>query len=305
MATEPSGAAAPDKGRKDTGTSLSNALFNSNASLATISFQPRAAMSARLAEAPVFVPRGAAAAAAAATSAPPTSAPPPAAPSSAAAAPPMPTMGSSAAAAASAPPLPASAAPYDAFAYAPYESTPFETEERAPRNPLQYHLYAPPFPHVSNFHPTHLAAMTFFMDPALHEELQRKQEALYATGTHDPSTSEALPDSLHVYHDLVALEPGAGALPHALVNVRFPAKHGLTGAAGDPSRVFGYRTHTYKATCALDGKCYVLRRVENFPLQLPMAISAAERWRKIRHPSIVAVREAFTTRAFGDPCACD
>ena len=147
--------------------------------------------------------------------------------------------------------------------------------------------------------------MTFFMDPALHEELQRKQEALYATGTHDPSTSEALPDSLHVYHDLVALEPGAGALPHALVNVRFPAKHGLTGAAGDPSRVFGYRTHTYKATCALDGKCYVLRRVENFPLQLPMAISAAERWRKIRHPSIVAVREAFTTRAFGDPCACD
>ena len=120
-----------------------------------------------------------------------------------------------------------------------------------------------------------------------------------------PRSSEALPDSLHVYHDLVALEPGAGALPHALVNVRFPAKHGLTGAAGDPSRVFGYRTHTYKATCALDGKCYVLRRVENFPLQLPMAISAAERWRKIRHPSIVAVREAFTTRAFGDPCACD
>ncbi|EPQ30932.1 uncharacterized protein PFL1_01830 [Pseudozyma flocculosa PF-1] len=64
--------------------------------------------------------------------------------------------------------------------------------------------------------------------------------------------------------------------------------------------VFGYRSHCYKAICTLDGKRYVLRRLEGFRLQHEAAISLVEKWRRIRHPSIVSVREAFTTRAFGD-----
>ena len=32
------------------------------------------------------------------------------------------------------------------------------------------------------------------------------------------------------------------------------------------------------------------------------AFSVIEKWTKIRHPGIVAIHEAFTTRAFGDNC---
>ncbi|PKI83196.1 Pan3p [Malassezia vespertilionis] len=268
---------------RNRGTSLSNVLSSTNAKLATISFQPRSAplgpssaatdpvwepsMSSRLAEAPVFVPRSASTL----PDEPSVLSPPPAALSS---------------------------AEFDAPIARDEERT------QAVRHPLQYHLYAPPFPHVSNFHPAHLAAMTFFMDPALQETLQRKQEALHAAAVPpELGGPEKLPDALHVYHSLVPLEPGDGMLPPGLSNPRFAGPsttHGLTGASGDPSRVFGYRTATYKATCVLDGKCYLLRRLEGFQLQHDAAIATVERWRKIRHPSIVAVREAFTTRAFGD-----
>ncbi|WFD02002.1 PAB-dependent poly(A)-specific ribonuclease subunit 3 [Malassezia obtusa] len=283
--TAPDAPAHKEGAGKETqkGTSLSNVLSSTNAKLATISFQPRnaappapapapsadsaPAMRAKLAEAPVFVPRGT--------------------------------------------PTPRAASPakaYDEYvppaAFEPaaaFDAHGLERKDDAVRQPLNYHLYAPPFPHVSNFHPSHLAAMTFFMNPAMHETLQRKQEALYAT--HPASTSEALPEALHVYHHLVPLESGASTPPASLTDPRFQSigpQHALTGAAGDPSCVYGYRTYMYKATCVLDGKCYALRRIENVRLPQEAAITAVERWRKIRHPSIVAVREAFTTRAFGD-----
>lgn len=275
-----------DGGGKETrkGTSLSNVLSSTNAKLAELSFQPRnaqPAMPAKLAEAPVFVPRGA--------TTPRATSPVKAYEEYV----PAPTYE------AYDPAFDPSAAPYDAHAY----DAPRGDDDLLPavRHPLQYHLYAPPFPHVSNFHPSHLAAMTFFMDPAMHETLHRKQEALYTTRPQEMGAP--LPETLHVYHHLVPLEPGANPPPTTLLDPRFQstgAKHGLTGAAGDPSRVFGHRTDVYKATCVLDGKCYVLRRVENFRMQQEAAITTVERWRKIRHPSIVAVREAFTTRAFGD-----
>ena len=327
MAHDPTSApraenAVPGGGK--TGTSLSNVFSSTNTSLATISFQPRSnatttapTIKARLAEAPVFVPRSATgtptptpaqAAGLPATAATTTH---PAASSSTPGSSAMPTQavgGGSAAPASHAAMYTENPGAYGSYvsSYDPYASYEPRVEEVAVRHPLQYHLCAPPFPHVSNFHPTHLAAMTFFMDPELHEELHRKQEALYATAP-PTSMSEAgntrtLPESLHVYHNLVALEPGETSMPSSLLHHRFHAqstKH-LTGAAGDPSRVFGYPTHVYKATCALDGKCYVLRRLEGFHPQQTAAMSAAERWRKIRHPSLVAVREAFTTRAFGD-----
>ncbi|WFD21691.1 PAB-dependent poly(A)-specific ribonuclease subunit 3 [Malassezia equina] len=275
----PGPADGPPSARKDTGTSLSNVLSSSNASLATISFQPRStpSLQARVAEAPVFVPRSAGAA------------------------------GPSASLHVDTPPVdvpsrtpPASAPPGDA-PFVPYYS--YEREERAARHPLQYHLCAPPLPHVSNVHPTHLAAMTFFMDPTLHEELHRKQEALYATtAPPEPGAATPLPSALHVYHSLVPLECGEAPPPTSLMDPRFAhgSQHALMGASGDPSRVFGYRSYAYKATCALDGRCYVLRRLEGVPLIQSPALAYVERWRKIRHPSLVAVREAFTTQAFGD-----
>jgi hypothetical protein len=40
-----------------------------------------------------------------------------------------------------------------------------------------------------------------------------------------------------------------------------------------------------------------------FRLQHEAAIAAVEKWTRVRHPGLVGVREAFTTRAFGDHCA--
>ncbi|SOV07975.1 related to Pab1 dependent poly(A)-specific ribonuclease PAN3 [Ustilago sp. UG-2017a] len=176
------------------------------------------------------------------------------------------------------------------------------------RQPLHYHLYAPPLPHVSNLHPHHLTANAFFLNPNQREELQRKQEAMLASVPPPELGGPNLPAELHVYHSLVPLEhPGPGApstmgMPPGLIDPRMgaPGANGATGASGDHSKVFGYRSHSYKATCTLDGKRYVLRRLEGFRLQHEAAIGLVERWRRIRHPSIVSVREAFTTRAFGD-----
>lgn len=42
--------------------------------------------------------------------------------------------------------------------------------------------------------------------------------------------------------------------------------------------------------------------LSDFRLGQQAAFSAIESWSKIRHPNIVPVREAFTTRAFGDSC---
>ena len=39
-----------------------------------------------------------------------------------------------------------------------------------------------------------------------------------------------------------------------------------------------------------------------FRLQQELAFSAVENWGKIKHPNIARLREAFTTRAFGDHC---
>lgn len=43
-------------------------------------------------------------------------------------------------------------------------------------------------------------------------------------------------------------------------------------------------------------------RTTGFRLQHEAAITVIEKWTRIRHPGLVAVREAFTTRAFGDYC---
>ncbi|WFD29511.1 PAB-dependent poly(A)-specific ribonuclease subunit 3 [Malassezia sp. CBS 17886] len=304
--------------RKTPGTSLSNVFLGSNASLDTISFQPRAvgaggqgggtpaagdgslavgveslavgdvppaaggespapgeglqvpaALRAHIAEAPVFVPRIAA-----------DAAPAEYAEGGAGGAP----YGS----------------PVDAYAHVDHAYDGGGGGAHAPpapaRHPLQYHLYAPPQPHVSNLHPAQLASMAFFMDPGMREEMQRRQEALF-TGS-GPGGGPPLPETVHVYHDFVPLEPGARDVPPALVDPRFATRtavHTTTGAAGDPSRVFGYPSHVYKATCALDGRCYVLRQISGVHLPQENAMAAVQRWRKLRHPSLVAVREAFTT----------
>jgi PAB-dependent poly(A)-specific ribonuclease subunit 3 len=68
------------------------------------------------------------------------------------------------------------------------------------------------------------------------------------------------------------------------------------------SKVFGLKSTIYKAIRSLDGKPYILRRLENYRLGNDMAIAIIEAWTNIHHGGIVSVREGFTTKAFGDIC---
>lgn len=69
----------------------------------------------------------------------------------------------------------------------------------------------------------------------------------------------------------------------------------------------------------MDGNVYTLRRIEGeSPLFLAIiqlsedwagyrlvneaAFGAIDTWRRMRHPNIVGLREAFTTKAFNDNC---
>ena len=121
------------------------------------------------------------------------------------------------------------------------------------------------------------------MSPSLREELQRRNEALWQ-----------------------GLGPGEGAEVSGFWGL-YPLDTPPTavGKDGGPAtaNLFGHRSWVYKAGSEVDGRCYVLRRLEDFRLHSEHALGIVERWRRVRHPNIVTVREAFTTRGFGDHCA--
>ncbi|KAJ3069029.1 PAB-dependent poly(A)-specific ribonuclease subunit 3 [Podochytrium sp. JEL0797] len=168
----------------------------------------------------------------------------------------------------------------------------------APSQPLQYHLYAPALPHVSNIAPHQKHIQHFFMDDKLRETLQRRSEAIRAVL--DPNCATTPPvhfrryDSDHLYF----AAPEAQTLPSEVhvYHSLFP----LDDQNDKHSKVFGFPTSVYKAVSSIDGKTYILRRIEGFRLLSDVAITSIEGWRRIKHASIVSVREAFTTKAFGD-----
>lgn len=182
---------------------------------------------------------------------------------------------------------------------------------------LQYHLYHP-LPstnprHLSSTLPSrngsHSPTTSFFLPPALHISLTQKSEASQATSAIDVK----LPDEVGGYTALLPLD-------------RPPSEGGSGGGLGWN----GYRGWVYKAWKESEGRCYMLRRIEGtinrvrftgagrtvqkadpaapllagFRLQHEAAISAVEKWTRVRHPGLVGVREAFTTRSFGDHCTC-
>ena len=52
-----------------------------------------------------------------------------------------------------------------------------------------------------------------------------------------------------------------------------------------------------------DGQPCVLRRVVGFQLTESRAMGCVEAWRSLSHVGVARVREAFTTKDFGDSCA--
>ncbi|KAI0077690.1 hypothetical protein K474DRAFT_1063340 [Panus rudis PR-1116 ss-1] len=134
------------------------------------------------------------------------------------------------------------------------------------RQPLNYHLYTQP-------RPEHLQHRYFVSDD-IREELTRRSETIH-TG---PAPGLGLPEELQGYHSLVPLEP----------------------VAGDRRKFGNWYSVVYRAINSKDGLTHVLRRIENYRLSHEAAFSYIEAWSRIRHPNVVAVKEAFTTRAFGD-----
>ncbi|KAL1927009.1 hypothetical protein VTP01DRAFT_5339 [Rhizomucor pusillus] len=144
------------------------------------------------------------------------------------------------------------------------------------RQPLQYHLYTNPLPHVSKLLPHQRSIQSFFISDELREELTQKNEMTLMTA---PAARElGLPEEVHVYHSLYPLDE----------------------PMGQPGQFFGHPSWVYKAVSSVDGKTYTLLRIEGFRLVNELAMSAVESWRRIRHCGVVSIHEAFTTRAFGD-----
>ncbi|KAG0245012.1 PAB-dependent poly(A)-specific ribonuclease subunit 3 [Mortierella sp. GBA43] len=141
--------------------------------------------------------------------------------------------------------------------------------------PLQYHLYNTPLPHVSNLLPHQKTIHGFFISDNLREELHRKNETTLQTVN---AQEYGIPEELHEYHSLYPLEP----------------------AQEKSTEVFGYQSSVYKSMCSVDGRTYCLRRIEGFRLTNELAMQTIEGWRRIRHANIISVREAFTSKAFGD-----
>jgi len=66
------------------------------------------------------------------------------------------------------------------------------------------------------------------------------------------------------------------------------------------SHTFGYVTTVYKATNIKESVHVAMRRVQNFKLVNSKCMVLVEQWRKLTHSNIVALRQVFTTKEFGD-----
>ncbi|KAJ8690277.1 PAB-dependent poly(A)-specific ribonuclease subunit 3 [Pleurotus ostreatus] len=142
------------------------------------------------------------------------------------------------------------------------------------RAPLDYHLYSGPLP--SSFSPASTDIHFMPSSASIRETLQTRSELIRSV---NPSATQ-LPEELQGYHSLSPLE-----------NVTVTAER----------RKFGnWYSTVYKAISSTDGGAYALRRIENYRMTQQSAFAPIEAWSKIRHPNIVSVCEAFTTRAFND-----
>lgn len=141
--------------------------------------------------------------------------------------------------------------------------------------PLNYHLYAPTPLGMDKglLSPHQRMVEDFFISNDLREELQRKNEA-----TLQAIPGLSLPEFVHVYHSLVPLDT----------------------SSEKSTKVFGYPSWAYKCESNLDGKIYCMRRIEGYRLTNEKTMKLLKLWGKVNSPAVVALHEAFTTKAFGD-----
>jgi PAB-dependent poly(A)-specific ribonuclease subunit 3 len=145
---------------------------------------------------------------------------------------------------------------------------------------LDHHLYTTPLPHTANLPASHLPLHNFFLPADLLAFIHGRAEAKLASRSADGS----LPTELHVYHSL-----------HTLMAEATPQERSMRAydvwKVSDGSRTFSAGGYWAWAIVTL-----------GFKLGKETAFSVLDKWRRIRHPNIVSVREAFTTRLFNDSC---
>ncbi|KAH7872582.1 uncharacterized protein C8R40DRAFT_1116143 [Lentinula edodes] len=139
--------------------------------------------------------------------------------------------------------------------------------------PLDHHLYTPAIPSafVTSSTDSH------FIHPS--SELRQVLLERSHTSRSAPILGSNLPEELQGYHTFVPID---------------------TVSSSERKKFFNLDSVVYRAINSTDGIPYVLRRIENFRLMQQAAFNAIEAWSQIRHPNIVTVHEAFTTRTFND-----
>ena len=132
---------------------------------------------------------------------------------------------------------------------------------------------------------TYRSAFGLPEDRGLAWEMHYMRERILAA-SRDPATHVHVPELVqHKYHSLLLLD---AIDPSEVSTVR-------------PSKVLGYKTCTYKALSTVDPFVYCLRRVDGFRLSnFDLVQEAIERWAEVKHPNVVAVRQAFATSEFQD-----
>ncbi len=141
--------------------------------------------------------------------------------------------------------------------------------------PLQYHLYAPaPPPHLQiPLKGNEQTAETLFIPNELRETLLKKNESTLKTLPHSN-----LPELVGVYYSLVPLD----------------------NSLNKSDTTYGYNSSLYKAFSNVDGRAYVLRRIESVKISKDKSLSTINRWIRFKNSNVANVVDAFTSRSFGD-----
>lgn len=139
--------------------------------------------------------------------------------------------------------------------------------------PLNHHLYSPASkPQLSS------GTDGVYTSDTLREDLLKRSETIWAAPFQGELSN--MPESVNTYHSIVPLE---------WLNPNERRKS-----------LAGWSSFVYRAIDRRDGGTYALRRVEGFRLLHEAAFAAVEKWVRLSHPGIVKLKEAFTTKAFGD-----
>eukprot|EP00051_Salpingoeca_urceolata_P000949 m.37506 g.37506 ORF g.37506 m.37506 type:complete len:626 (+) comp11108_c0_seq2:145-2022(+) len=154
---------------------------------------------------------------------------------------------------------------------APGGTTYYYEPSSQPRVPFPHVL-----PHVADLDAIAAAQHSFFMSEDLRAELVARQQVTELQV--EPGSVPGVPSQVDNYHSLMPLEPPSSEL----------------------GKVFRFPSTTYKAFSVADGKAYCLRRISGCRLTNQQSMSCVEHWKKIKHPSIVNLREVFTTKDFHD-----